>query len=127
MIRAETHPPEASDHPILHRWFAESQTPRARWAAEYTVSRSDARYLDATDEDVLHDLAVLQYTRGRARLAADRDAASRAYAEANVESLREGAAALARQLAGATNPGLVEQQPDPEQGRITTIRRGQPR
>lgn len=126
MIQGTDHPPEPVDHPILHRAFLESSTPRARWAAEFAIPRSDPRYLDATEEDVLRDLLVLQYTRGRARMAGNRAAAALAYAEAHADSLREQQEALREWLKNATNPTLAETRPAPR-GRISTIRGGRPR
>lgn len=40
---------------------------RAAWAEHFNLPRTDPRYLDASDDDVVFDLLVLQYRAGERR------------------------------------------------------------
>lgn len=57
----------------MHRAWAYANSARARWAQLYNLPRTDPRYLDATDEDVLLDLVDRMFAAGMVRRADPRN------------------------------------------------------
>lgn len=55
---------------------------RGRWRQRFNIPRSDPRYREATDEDILSDLLVGMYLDGASRRAADPEAAAQEEAAA---------------------------------------------
>jgi hypothetical protein len=52
---------------LLQRAYLHARSLRAAWAERFGLSRSDPRYLDATEDDVVFDLLVAQYRAGDRR------------------------------------------------------------
>ncbi len=53
--------PELDEHPVLHAAYAAVGDPIEQWRCFYRMPPTDPRYLDATEEQIFHDLLVQRY------------------------------------------------------------------
>lgn len=78
--------------------WEEARSWRGAWRLRFNIPRSDPRYLDATDADMLDDLLVAMIGEAERRRESDPRAALLEDAERNPEAYAEGDAALMRSL-----------------------------
>jgi hypothetical protein len=80
--------PGPTAHALLHRAFVEARRPATAYRIRYNLPRTDPRFLDTTEDEIIFDLLTCTYFEHEVRKAIDPDAVAGELAQAR--NLAEG-------------------------------------